>query len=164
MSIRKLRSTGVILPRRTPTISGQIKNVRGVWRKCTRYTFMDKSFFADGIFASGRMSNRLKKKGIPYSKNSALTSTELARWNKMQGAGCVWKNCNAGYGESASSQTKVRIWQTKYVESQMNGLPLQFLRHISNRTKYDILLAKENFWKIENACEREEKVITLSAN
>ncbi len=32
-----------------------------------------------------------------------------------------------------------------------------FLRHISNRTKYDILLAKENFWKIENACEREEK-------
>jgi hypothetical protein len=40
---------------------------------------MDKSFFADGIFASGRMSNRLKKKGIPYSKNSALTSTELAR-------------------------------------------------------------------------------------
>ncbi len=52
----------------------------------------------------------------------------------------------------------------KYVESQMNGLPLQFLRHISNRTKDDILLAKENFWKFENVCEREEKVITLSAN
>ena len=82
----------------------------------------------------------------------------------MQGAGVCLKNFYARYGESASSQTKVRIWQTKYVESQMNGLPLQFLRHISNRTKYDILLAKENFWKIENACEREEKVITLSAN
>ena len=74
--IRKLRSTGVILPRRTPTISGQIKNVRGVWRKSTRYTFMDKNFFADGIFASGRMSIRLKKKGISDSKNSAFASAE----------------------------------------------------------------------------------------
>ena len=66
------------------------------------------------------------------------------------------KNCNAIHGKSASPQTKVRIWQMKYVESQMNGLPLQFLRHISNRTKDDILLAKENFWKFENVCEREE--------
>jgi hypothetical protein len=82
----------------------------------------------------------------------------------MQGAGVCLKNCNAIHGKSASPQTKVRIWQMKYVESQMNGLPLQFLRHISNRTKDDILLAKENFWKFENVCEREEKVITLSAN
>ena len=74
--IRKLRSTGVILPRRTPTISGQINNVRGVWRKSTRYTFMDKNFFADGIFVAGRMSKRLKKKGISDSKNSAFSSAE----------------------------------------------------------------------------------------
>ena len=117
-----------------------------------------------GIFVAGRMSKRLKKKGISDSKNSALASADWYDETKCRGAGVCLKNFYARYGESASSQTKVRIWQTKYVESQMNGLPLQFLRHISNRTKYDILLAKENFWKIENACEREEKVITLSAN
>ena len=40
---------------------------------------MDKSFFADGIFVAGRMSKRLKKKGISDSKNSALASAELVR-------------------------------------------------------------------------------------
>ena len=52
---------------------------------------MDKNFFADGIFASGRMSIRLKKKGISALRNSALASAELVRWNKMQGAGVCLK-------------------------------------------------------------------------
>ena len=132
---------------------------------------MDKNFFADGIFVAGRMSKRLKKKGISDSKNSALASAELVRWNKMQGGGCVWKNCNAAYGESASPQTKVRIRQTKYAESANEGTSAsifkayiqpnkgwhpvgdkKFLKNgkcLCARRKCRNLLRKLNFWRGE---------------
>ena len=57
-----------------------------------------------------------KRKAFRIQKIARSPVHKLVQWNKMEGAGVCLKNCNAGSGESASPQTKVRIRQTKFVE------------------------------------------------
>ncbi len=74
------------------------------------------------------------------------------------------KNFYARYGESASSQTKVRIRQTKYAESANEGTSASIFKAYILTDKRWHSVGERKLFENGKCSGREEKAATFSVN
>ena len=108
--------------------------------------------------------NDSKRKAFRIQK---IVRSPLRSWydeTKCRGAGVCLKNFYARYGESASSQTKVRIRQTKYAESANEGTSASIFKAYILTDKRWHSVGERKLFENGKCSGREEKAATFSVN